>query len=179
MCRLRLQRLHPLRLTWLQVHQIKPHHGSDHFPDDLQPRLHGTCAAPDCCQHAEHRVVLLFQICRLSYLLTSLSNAVFFSYYKQNPVLCQLYSFFFYWSFLALLLIQVALAVNRWTTVCCRRLQVRARTSLVAGCLCWLLALVVCLLPVLMEGTSQFGWDHELGQFLSSCQIHSLRFYDL
>ena len=86
------------------------------------------------------------------------------SYYERNPVLCQLYSFFFFWSFLALLLIQVALAFNRWTIVCSSRFHFTARTSLVSGCLCWLLALLVLLLPLITTGSSHFGWDQQLGQ---------------
>ena len=39
-------------------------------------------------------------------------------FFKQHPLLCQLLSFFFYWSFAALLFIEVALAVNRWAVVC-------------------------------------------------------------
>ena len=45
------------------------------------------------------------------------------SYFQDNPVLCQLYSFFFFWTFGALLFIQVALAVNRWTVVCTDRFR--------------------------------------------------------
>ena len=89
---------------------------------------------------------------------------MFFSrYYQLNPVLCQLYSFFFFWSFLALLLIQVALAVNRWTIVCSDRFHFTARSSLVTGCLCWLLALLVLLFPLITTGSSHFGWDQQLG----------------
>ena len=85
------------------------------------------------------------------------------SYYQLNPVLCQLYSFCFFWCFLALLLIQVALAVNRWTVICSDRFHFTARTSLVSGFLCWLLALLVLLLPLITTGTSHFGWDQQLG----------------
>ena len=45
------------------------------------------------------------------------------SYFEDNQVLCQLYSFFFFWTFLALLFIQVALAVNRWTVVCTEKFR--------------------------------------------------------
>ena len=38
--------------------------------------------------------------------------------YHDHPILCQVYAFLFYWSFLSLLFLQVALAVNRWTVVC-------------------------------------------------------------
>ena len=43
---------------------------------------------------------------------------IFFRFFQQHPLLCTLQSFFFYWSFAALLFIEVALAVNRWAAVC-------------------------------------------------------------
>ena len=48
------------------------------------------------------------------YLLLILLSSV----YEENPIYCQIYSFFFFWTFLSLIFIQVALAVNRWTLVC-------------------------------------------------------------
>ena len=104
------------------------------------------------------------------------------SYFQENPVLCQLYSFFFFWTFGALLFIQVALAVNRWTVVCTDRFRYlmdkvalavsnetmyfsfKTSTSVISGCVCWAAALIVCLIPTTITGSQQFGWDQDNGE---------------
>ena len=43
--------------------------------------------------------------------------------YEEYPIYCQLYSFLFFWTFLSLIFIQVALAVNRWTLVCTEKFR--------------------------------------------------------
>ena len=53
--------------------------------------------------------------------------------------------------------------VTKTTSPCC---SYTVRASLVSGCVCWLAAMMVCLLPTTIAREPQYGWDQQYGEYV-------------
>ena len=53
--------------------------------------------------------------------------------------------------------------MTKTTTPCC---SYTVRASLVSGCVCWLAAMMVCLLPTTIAREPQYGWDQQYGEYV-------------
>ena len=53
--------------------------------------------------------------------------------------------------------------VTKTTSPCC---SYTVRASLVSGCVCWLAAMLVCLLPTTIAREPQYGWDPQYGEYV-------------
>jgi len=79
-------------------------------------------------------------------------------YMEEHQLLCQIFAVLFYWSFVSMLFLEAALAVNRWAAVCTRRLRFGRRGSWVALVASWVSALLL-LLPSASGSWGTVGWD--------------------
>ena len=62
-----------------------------------------------------------------------------------------------------LCLVRSVSSVTKTTSPCC---SYTVRASLVSGCVCWLAAMMVCLLPTTIAREPQYGWDQQYGEYV-------------